>query len=134
MKEVAKRYSVKLNNVDKLEALLQETYDLACQQYNKLIDEINKIASTTVVNDLDIEGKEKYGKIMSGYHSLLQKCSNQKFDIAKLMAEIIKHKGNLEAAIEDSKGEVKSLDFKRLREIARESGPEEKEASSYTIR
>ena len=30
---MANKYHVKLNNVDKIEQLLQETYDLACQQH-----------------------------------------------------------------------------------------------------
>ena len=56
-----KKYKVKLNNVDKIEELLQETYDLACQQHVLIQNEINKIMNTTVVNNLDIDGKEKYG-------------------------------------------------------------------------
>ena len=51
---------------------------LANQQTNKIQEEINKIANTTVINDLDIEGKEKYAKIMSNYISLQQKAIQQK--------------------------------------------------------
>ena len=62
-----KKYTVKLNNIEKIEQLLQETYDLANRQTTQIQEEINKIANTTVINELDIEGKEKYAKIMNGY-------------------------------------------------------------------
>ena len=59
-----KKYTVKLNSNEKIEELLQETYDLACRQYVQIQDEINKIASSTDLSELEIDGKEKYGKIM----------------------------------------------------------------------
>ena len=64
---IKKNFSVRLNNLDKVEQLLQETYDLACQQYNTIQNEINKVANSTIIKDLDIDGKEKYGKVMSNY-------------------------------------------------------------------
>ena len=44
-----KKYTVKLNNIDKIEQLLQETYNLACQQFTQIQGEINKIANTTIL-------------------------------------------------------------------------------------
>lgn len=113
------RYKVKLNNIDKIEQLLQETYDLANQQTNKIQEEINKIANTTVINDLDIEGKEKYAKIMSNYISLQQKAIQQKFDISKLMAEVMKHNGDIDGALKDSKKTGSTLDISKLQELAK---------------
>jgi len=113
------RYKVKLNNIDKIEQLLQETYDLANQQTNKIQEEINKIANTSVINDLDIEGKEKYAKIMSNYISLQQKAIQQKFDISKLMAEVMKHNGDVDSALKDSKKTGSTLDISKLQELAK---------------
>jgi hypothetical protein len=113
------RYKVKLNNIDKIEQLLQETYDLANQQTNKIQEEINKIANTTVINELDIEGKEKYAKIMSNYISLQQKAIQQKFDISKLMAEVMKHNGDVDSALKDSKKTGSTLDISKLQELAK---------------
>lgn len=113
------RYKVKLNNIDKIEQLLQETYDLANQQINKIQEEINKIANTTVINELDIEGKEKYAKIMSNYISLQQKAIQQKFDISKLMAEVMKHNGDVDSALKDSKKSGSTLDISKLQELAK---------------
>lgn len=132
-----KKYSVKLNNIDKIEQLLQETYNLSCQQYFSLQNEINKIANTTVVNDLDIDGKEKYGKIMKEYIALQQKAINQKMDIAKLMTEVIKHNGNIKETFEDenAKKSITSLNFDELRRIATAASSNgEGEIETYTTK
>jgi len=113
-----KKFKIKLNNNDKIEELLQETYDLACQQYNSIQNEINKMANTTVIKDLDIEGKEKYGKIMNNYIALQQKSIGQKFDIAKLMAEVVKFGGDVKSAIDASKAMPTTLDLTKLRKLA----------------
>jgi hypothetical protein len=105
-----KRYTVKLNNIEKIEQLLQETYDLANRQTNAIQEEINKIANTTVINDLDIDGKEKYAKIMNNYIALQQKAIQQKFDISKLMAAVLKHSGDVNSAINDTKKGATTLD------------------------
>ena len=112
-----KKYTVKLNNIDKIEQLLQETYNLACQQFTQIQGEINKIANATILKDLDIDGKEKYGKIMNNYISLQQKSITQKFDIAKLMSEIIKHNGDIDGALKDAAKAHTSLDIKSIRDI-----------------
>lgn len=112
-----KKYTVKLNNIDKIEQLLQETYNLACQQFTQIQGEINKISNTTILKDLDIDGKEKYGKIMNNYISLQQKSITQKFDIAKLMSEIIKHNGDIDGALKDAAKAHTSLDIKSIRDI-----------------
>lgn len=119
MANQTKKFSVKLNNLDKIEQLLQETYDLACRQSNQIQDEINKISNTTVVNELDIDGKEKYGKIINNYISLLQKSTAQKMDIAKLMTEVVKHNGDVKGALDDTKGLGTTLDLSKLRDLAK---------------
>lgn len=113
-----KKYTVKLNNIEKIEQLLQETYDLANRQTTQIQEEINKIANTTVINDLDIEGKEKYAKIMNGYISLQQKAIQQKFDIAKLMSEVLKHNGDVNMALNEAKKSPTTLDLTQLKKLA----------------
>ena len=115
-----KKYTVKLNNLDKIEQLLQETYDLACRQNNQIQEEINKIANTTIINDLDIDGKEKYAKIINNYLALLQKSTAQKMDIAKLLTEVVKHNGDVKGAINDTKNISTALDLDKLRNLAKE--------------
>lgn len=121
------KFSVKLNNTDKVEQLLQEVYDLSCQQYNALQNEINKISNTTVLADLDIDGKEKYGKITANYYSLQQKANAQKADIARLMTEVIKHNGDIKGAIDAAKTVPTTLDLNKLRKLAMDASSTEAE-------
>lgn len=116
-----KKYTVKLNSAEKIEALLQETYNQACQQHTMIQEEINRLANSTTFKDLDIEGKEKYGKTMSNYFTLQQKAIGQKFDIAKLMAEIVKHGGDVKGAIDAAKTMPTTLDLDKLRQLAVEA-------------
>ena len=118
MDKVKKKYTVKLNNIDKIEQLLQETYDLACQQANQIQNEINKMANTTTLNNLDIDGKEKYGKIMNNYITLQLKSIAQKYDIAKLMSEVLKHNGDVKGALDDAKNIPATFDIAKLKELA----------------
>lgn len=127
-----KKFKIKLNNNNKIEELLQETYDLACQQYQTIQTEINKIANTTSIKDLDIEGKEKYGKIMNNYITLQQKSIAQKFDIAKLMSEVVKFGGDVKSAIDASKSVPTTLDLNKLRQIAIEASTNDTE--EYTVK
>ena len=131
-----KRYIVKLNSIEKIEQLLQETYDLACQQYIQIQNELNKIANTTILNDLDIDGKEKYGKIVNNYITLQQKSIQQKFDIAKLMSEVAKHGGDIKSAIDATKSTPTTLDINKLRELAKNTNSNDKpiKPETYNIK
>ena len=124
-------FTVKLNSNDKIEQLLQETYNQSCQQYKAIQDEINKLSSATVFKDLDIDGKEKYGKIMNNYLTLQQKAIGQKYDIAKLMAEVVKHGGDVKSALEGAKQMPTSLDLDKLRKLATEASSTTKETQEY---
>lgn len=126
-----KNYKVKLNSIEKIEQLLQETYDIAAQTHNSLQNEINKIANTTVVNDLDIDGKEKYGKIMANYYSLMQKSNTQKQDIAKLLAEVVKHNGDVKGALNDTSKTPTTLDLDKLRKLAADVSSTSTEIEEY---
>lgn len=127
-----RQYHVKLNNIDKVEQLLQETYDLACQQYITIQDEINRITNTTVLKDLDIEGKEKYAKIMNNYLTLQQKAISQKHDIAKLMTEVLKSGGNLEEAV-NSTSKASSLNLADIRKLVKDANTTAPETKTYSL-
>lgn len=117
-KSMVKKYSVKLNNNSKIEQLLQETYDLSCQQYRVIQEEMNKLSTSTTFKDLDIDGKEKYGKIMNNYIASQQKSIAQKYDIAKLMADVVKFSGDVKEALDNTKNNSTTLDLDKLRKLA----------------
>ena len=58
-----KKYTVKLNNIEKIEQLLQETYDLANRQTTQIQEEINKIANTTISMTLILKVKKNTLKL-----------------------------------------------------------------------
>lgn len=134
MEKALKKFKVKLNNNDKIEQLLQETYDQACQQHKSLQDEINKLANSTTYKDLDIDGKEKYGKIMNNFFTLQQKAIGQKFEIAKLLAEVVKHGGNVKEALDDAAKSPTTLNLDKLREIAIQASTTENEPEEYVTK
>lgn len=129
-----KKYTVKLNNLDKIEQLLQETYDLACQQYNTIQQEINKIANSTIIKDLDIDGKEKYAKAINNYISLQQKAIGQKLDIAKLMSEVLKSGGDVKKVLDETRKGSTTLDIGALRKLAKEANSVSEESETYTLK
>lgn len=126
-----KKFSVKLNNNEKIEQLLQETYDQCCRQHIQIQDEMNKLASSTVFKDLDIDGKEKYGKVMANYFKLQQNAISQKYDIAHLMAEVVKHGGNVKDATESLKGQPTTLDLNKLRKLAEDASSKNTDSQEY---
>lgn len=129
-----KKYKIKVNNLEKIEELLQETYDLACKQQTIIQDEMNKIVNTTNVNNLDIEGKEKYAKAMQNYISLQQKSISQKMDIAKLMSEIVKNNGDAEKALSGIKAKSTTLDLEQLRKLAKEASTGSNDTQVYNVK
>lgn len=126
-----KKFSVKLNNNEKIEQLLQETYDQCCRQHNSIQDEMNKLSSSTVFKDLDIDGKEKYSKAMANYFKLQQNAITQKYDIAHLMAEVVKHGGNVKDATDSLKSQPTTLDLNKLRKLAEDASSKNEETQEY---
>lgn len=112
-----KNFVIRLNSLDKVEALLQETYDLCNSQINQVQGEINKIANSTPLKDMDIDSKEKYGKIMNNYLTTIQKAIDRKFEIAKFMGDIVKHNGDVDKALsENEKNKKTTLDLNAIRQ------------------
>ena len=126
-----KKFSVKLNNNEKIEQLLQETYDQCCRQHNSIQEEMNKLASSTVFKDLDIDGKEKYSKAMANYFKLQQNAITQKYDIAHLMAEVVKHGGNVKDATDAMKNVPTTLNLDKLRQLAQDASSKSDETQEY---
>ena len=71
---------------------------------------------------------------MNNYMALLQKSTTQKFDIAKLMAEVVKHNGDINGALNDSKNNSSTLDLKKLRDLAKSVTKASDEKELYTLK
>lgn len=103
-----KRMQIKLNSNDKIEQLLQEAYDLTCKQINDIQNEMNKLSNSCNLGDVTIEEKTKYAKAMNDFIGSREKAITKKFEIAKLMAEIVKHNGDVNETLND-KNAIKNI-------------------------
>ena len=69
---------------------------------------------------------------MNNYIALQQKAITQKFDIAKLMSEIVKHNGDIKGALDATKNMPTTLDISALRELAKKASTQgENETQEY---
>lgn len=93
-----KQYKLKLDSKEKIEELLQEIYAEACKNIEEAQNEINKITHSTDLNSEIIDGKAKYAKAINDFIATKDKAIARKFEIAKLMTEVIKFNGNIQQA------------------------------------
>lgn len=112
-----RKYKIKLNSIEKIEAILQEIYDDSLRQMNLIQDKINDLEQSTNLVDEPIDMKVKYAKAIHDYITDKEKAIGRKLDVSKLMSEVIKQNGDVEKVISD-KEIFKNLDdeFKNIRE------------------
>lgn len=107
---------IRLNSVEKIEQVLQESYDLTCKAINEIQNEMNKLISSSNLGDVTMDDKAKYANAMHNYIKDKKDAIAQKVDIAKLMSEIIKHNGDVKGALNDPNfGKATKMDLKALR-------------------
>ena len=107
------KLKIEVNNVQNIQALLQEAYFLADEQIIQVQNEINKMATATQLQEESIEGKGKYGKIINDYLAIKDKAIAKKIDIAKVMTDIYHHAASSSDGLEGSsvaKGMTLNLD------------------------
>lgn len=123
-----KKQDIKVNNVDSLEGLMQETYNDACLQINDAQSSINEL--TTSATPEDVEDITKIAKEKGGLLKVKDSAIRIKLELAKLQSDIIKNRGDVDAAIQErTDGKASLNDFKSIREMLKndinnESEPE----------
>ena len=111
-----RKQDVKVNNVNSLEGLMQETYNDACLQIVDAQTSINELK--TSANPVDVDDITKIAKEKSGLLKVKDSAIKIKLELAKLQSDIIKHQGNVEATLQDrGNGQASLDDFKSLREM-----------------
>ena len=117
---MASKVKIRINSNDKIEELLQETYNQACEQLTLIQEEMNKITKSTTLSELTIDEKSKYAKIMHDYSGDKDRAIRAKMDIAKLLIEIVNHRGSVEDTLNDKAftKQPTSLNFDSLRKYA----------------
>lgn len=101
-----KRYKLKVDSKEKIEELLQEIYIEACKNIEEAQNEINRISNSTDLNSEIIDGKAKYAKAINDFIATKDKAIARKFEIAKLLTEIVKFNGNIQQAF--TEGDIPS--------------------------
>ena len=101
-----KKYKLKLDSKEKITELLQEIYDEACKNIEEAQREINKITTSTDLTEEVVDGKAKYAKAINDFIATKDKGISRKFEIAKLMTEVLKFNGNVQQAF--TEGDVPS--------------------------
>jgi hypothetical protein len=111
-----KKQDVKVNNVDSLEGLMQETYNDACLQINDAQRTINELSTSAIPEDVD--DLTKIAKEKGGLLKVKDSAIRIKLELAKLQSDILKNRGDAEAAIQQrTEGKASLDDFKSIREM-----------------
>jgi hypothetical protein len=113
-----RKHDVKVNDNESLEGLMQETYNDACLQINDVQRTINEL--TTGSNPEGVDDLTKIAKEKGNLLKVKDSAIRVKLEIAKLQSDIIKNRGDANAAIaERADGKVSLSDFKSIREMFR---------------
>ena len=112
------KFKIKINDIDNIRDLLQETYRVADEQIIQSQNEINKLANSTKLQDEIMDAKSKYAKAINDYLAMKDKAISKKIEIAKLLTEIYKHNGDVNETMNDAAvAKSVSFDFSKIREI-----------------
>ena len=122
-----RKQDVKVNNTESLEGLMQETYNDACLQINDAQKGINELV--TGVTPVDKDDHTKIAKEKGGLLKIKDSAIRIKLELAKLQSDIIKNRGDVDAAVsERSNGTASTSDFKTIREMLKKQTNSEPEA------
>lgn len=121
-----RKHDVKVNDNESLEGLMQETYNDACLQINDVQRTINEL--TTGSNPDGVDDLTKIVKEKGNLLKVKDSAIRVKLEIAKLQSDIIKNRGDANAAItERTDGKVSLNDFKSIREMFKKGQDIDKE-------
>lgn len=107
---------IRVNSLEKIEQILQETYDLTVKEINEIQNEMNKLMNSSPLADATFEDKARYAKAMHDFIKDKTKAIEVRLDIAKFMGELYKYDGNVNKALADPTiAKSTSLNLKSLR-------------------
>lgn len=130
MANYSKTYKVKVNSIEKIEELLQESYDYSQKLINEIQNEMNKLSQSTVLSQIGPDEKAKYAKSMHDFITDKNKAISMKIDISKLLSDILKYNGDVNKAINDNvlSKSSSSLNLDEIRQmISKGKDPEREE-------
>jgi hypothetical protein len=124
-----RKQDVKVNDTESLEGLMQETYNDACLQINDAQRTINELAASATPTDVD--DLTKIAKEKGGLLKIKDSAIRIKLELAKLQSDIIKNRGDVDAAVsERSHGSASLDDFKSIREMLKNNDSDNNETET----
>jgi hypothetical protein len=121
------KLKINLNDGESVRQLAQEIYLLSETQLIQAQNEINKLANATQLQDEPMDSKAKYAKAINDFMSIKDKAIGMKLQVAKLLAEVMAHKGNVNEAMNDIQAGSGMIDFKKIKEMVKEVNSAETE-------
>ena len=95
---------------------MQETYNDACLQINDAQRTINELSTSATPEDVD--DLTKIAKEKGGLLKVKDSAIRIKLELAKLQSDILKNRGDADAAIQQrTEGKASLDDFKSIREM-----------------
>lgn len=110
----AKKQKVELNS-ESLQSMMQEVYNNACNQIQDAQKVINEVDAGSTPDDVD--DWAKVAKAKTDALKLKDSAIKIKLDVGKLQSEIIKHNGDIAAAVTNNQEIVTKDSFARIREL-----------------
>lgn len=104
------KLKIEINDSQTLKDLLQEVYNLSDEQIAQAQNEINKLSNATQLHEEPIDARSKYAKAINDYLGMKDKAIAKKLDVAKIMSDVIKYNGDINAALNNSDS-AKDLEF-----------------------
>ena len=121
------KLKINLNDAESVRQLAQEIYLLSETQLTQAQNEINKLANATQLQDEPMDSKAKYAKAINDFMSIKDKAIGMKLQVAKLLAEVMAHKGNVNDTMNDIQAGCGIIDFKKIKEMVKEVNSSETE-------
>jgi hypothetical protein len=128
------KLKIELNDIQNIRDLLQETYRLADEQIVQSQNEINKLSTSTNLQEEPMDSKAKYAKAINDYLGLKDKAIAKKLDIAKLLTDILHHNGDVKGALENGEAAKNvSFNFEDIRKIVDDSLNEQEKTKTIQL-
>jgi hypothetical protein len=118
-----KKTKIKLDNLESLEHLMQETYNNACSQQNDAQRAINKMENGA--DPADVDDYTKIAKEKSNLLKIKDSAIKIKLELSKIKADFIKKS---DQPINDTvEKKTTTEDFKKIREMLKENKNNDKD-------
>ena len=126
---------IRVNSLERIEQILQETYDLTVKEINEIQNEMNKLVNSSPLATATFDDKAKYAKAVHDFIKDKTEAIKMRLDIAKFMGEIYKYDGNVSKAINDPAiSKATSLNLRGLRNDVKKILEEGDGGKTYNIK